>query len=565
MFKFKDFKIGGKYSFILAIVLVLFLISSTIVGMLLNSINQEIKTMEQQGDIAVDAGELGSLFRAKVIWVSQYANNPSEEIFHNFNDRAARFDEMKTSLENEISVQEQVEILQRVDELDKAFNATFNNLVNYVNDENQDMADGEFQNALAYQMEAVGLLDELQTQVTNDFQTAANQASSSQYIAFVTLIIAITVSVVISIALIYLVTRIISKPLSQVVRVSEEIADGNLQVEAVDYHSKDEIGQLANAVNVMSNNLRKILTRLASASDTVDVQSDKLHQSATEVKSGTQQIAATMQEIASGTETQANHAADVASLMSDFAQKIKSVHSSAGKIEQASDEVLNMTGQGHAMMKSSIEHMKVINQVVHEAVDRVRGLDAHSQEISKLVSVIRDIADQTNLLALNAAIESARAGEHGKGFAVVADEVRKLAEQVASSVTDITDIVSSIQTESSNVTQSLESGYQAVETGSEQIEKTGETFEEISTSLGEMVQNIRNTSGHISDISTSSEEINTAVEEIASITEESAAGVEETSASAEEASSSMEEVTQNSEELARVAEELNAEVRKFKL
>ncbi len=272
-----------------------------------------------------------------------------------------------------------------------------------------------------------------------------------------------------------------------------------------------------------------------------------------------------MQELASGTETQANHAGDVASKMSDFSGKVKEANDNGQIIHGASQNVLDMTKEGQEMMQGSISQMGRVNTIVKDAVGKVEGLDVQSKEISKLVSVIKDIAEQTNLLALNAAIESARAGEHGRGFAVVADEVRKLAEQVASSVTDITGIVKNIQSESSAVSESLKGGYQEVEEGTAQIEETGETFKKINGAVQDMVTSIQTVTSNLADISTSSQEIHTSVEEIASISEESAAGVEETSASAEQASSSMEEVSDNAEQLAKLSEELNGLVKKFKL
>ena len=105
-----------------------------------------------------------------------------------------------------------------------------------------------------------------------------------------------------------------------------------------------------------------------------------------------------------------------------------------------------MTHVGSQLMLGSTKQMKTIDEIVKGSVQNVQNLNVDSQEISKLVVVIKDIADQTNLLALNAAIEAARAGEHGRGFSVVAEEVRKLAEQTAASVTEITGIVENIQT-----------------------------------------------------------------------------------------------------------------------
>jgi len=234
-------------------------------------------------------------------------------------------------------------------------------------------------------------------------------------------------------------------------------------------------------------------------------------------------------------------------------------------VQRDSNTVLEMTADGRQLMATSTEQMARIHTLVQDSVQKVEGLAIQSQEISKLVTVINDIAAQTNLLALNAAIEAARAGEQGRGFAVVADEVRKLAEQVTYSVSDISTIVEGIQNETKVVSQSLVAGYKEVELGTNQIRTTGETFEKISTTVSHMDQNIKHVANNLLDIVESTKRINNTIDDIASVSEEAAAGVEQTSASVQQSSSSMDEVAASSEQLATLSEELNGLVQQFKI
>ncbi|WP_407646963.1 methyl-accepting chemotaxis protein [Bacillus fonticola] len=315
----------------------------------------------------------------------------------------------------------------------------------------------------------------------------------------------------------------------------------------------------------MSDNTRQLLGQINTVAESVSGQSEELTQSANEVKEGSNQVASTMQELASGAESQANSASELSVMMVTFAEKVQEANTNGETIYQSSNEVLSMTAKGSQLMRSSIEQMTMIDEIVQGAVEKVRGLDRQSQQISKLVSVIKDIAEQTNLLALNAAIEAARAGEEGRGFAVVADEVRRLAEQVAVSVTDITGIVNTIQQESSNVTASLQDGYEEVTKGTNQIKTTGETFAGISDSVTEMVNNIQSISTNLSTMANNTEEMTASIAEITAVSEESAAGIEQTSASIQQTNSSMEEVATSSGQLAELAEELNELIRRFRL
>ncbi|MGG0643149.1 methyl-accepting chemotaxis protein [Sporosarcina gallistercoris] len=360
-------------------------------------------------------------------------------------------------------------------------------------------------------------------------------------------------------------TAAITKPLTQVRNRMRSIADGDLSQEPLEILSEDEAGQLAVAMNEMSDNTRNMLNRINEVSSSVSAHSEELTQSSTEVKQASAQIAVTMQELTSGIESEANTATDLAMAMEQFVERVESANKRGEAIQKASESVMEQTENGSALMESSTEQMQRIDTIVQEAVTKIKGLDVQSQEISKLVVVIKAIADQTNLLALNAAIEAARAGEHGKGFAVVAEEVRKLAEQVAVSVTDITGIVGTIQQESSSVAGSLESGYEEVEKGTAQLKTTRETFDEISNAVNKMTMDIGGISQNLEEISAGSEEMNESVEEIAAISEQSAAGVQQTAAASQQTSSSMEEVAGSSAQLAQLAENLNGLVREFKL
>lgn len=355
----------------------------------------------------------------------------------------------------------------------------------------------------------------------------------------------------------------ITKPLSLVTKRMELVAEGKLNNKPLETKLKDEIGQLIHSTNQMTESTRHLLLEINDVSRTVSTQSEELTQSSIEVTDATEQVAVITQELAAGSESLARNATDLTATMNMFTTKVQEANKDGEFIQHAFNDVIEMTKKGSSLMQSSTEQMNRIDQIVHEAVDKVEGLDHDTQEISQLVSVIHNVAEQTNLLALNAAIEAARAGEHGKGFAVVADEVRKLAEQSSSSVKDITDIVDRIQAESSEVSASLQDSYKEVTAGSNQIATTGQTFNEITRAVSEMVNRINQISENLSDIFNRTQSINGSIEEIAATAEESAAGSEETSASTEQTNSAMQEVAASSEELAKLADDLNHLVNQF--
>lgn len=379
------------------------------------------------------------------------------------------------------------------------------------------------------------------------------------------LLMIITGAIILGVLAALFIIRSIIHPVKTLqIELNNLASKGGDLTQEIKLKSKDEVGDLGEAVNKFVNNLRGIIKQVYDASEQVNLDSNSLSKASNEVRQGTEQVASAMQQMSAGIEEQANSSNEIAEAIKGLNTQIAQSERNGAELKASSKVVFETADKGNKQMKSSVNQMELINRLVRESVEKVNGLEERSQEVNKLVDVITGIAEQTNLLALNAAIEAARAGEAGKGFAVVAEEVRKLAEQVGDSVKEITGIVAGIQNESKLVTQSLEEGYQQVEQGTNQILVTGEAFQTIDSEISQMVEKIDNVTANLKGTAESTDQINTVIQQVASIAQENSANVEETAASVQQQYSSMDNITQNAVSLSTLAADLKNLVAKFK-
>lgn len=405
------------------------------------------------------------------------------------------------------------------------------------------------------------LAEQREKQIQVDGNELLVQVDVMKHVAIILALAVVVVGILIAI----IMANRLTKPIVQVEERMNLIASGELPDENLIVPSKDEIGRLTESVNKMNGSLRNIVMQISAVSGNVTAQSEELVQYADEVTVGSRQIAITMEELAKGGEEQANSTVALSERMKQFGETIFLVNNTGTEIKAKSEIMLKLTEEGGHYMVESVKKMTEINETMKQSLNMVKGLDNKTTQITELVNVIQSIAEQTNLLALNAAIEAARAGEHGKGFAVVADEVRKLAEQVSHSISDITDIVGNIQTESKQVVGSLESGYEFVTEGTTQIETTGETFGKLTNTISRAVTKVDEMTNSLFDVLDDTQNMNNAVDTIATVSEEAAAGIEEVSATTEQSTSSMEEVGNSAKALEGEATKLNSLIQQFKL
>lgn len=564
--KWQNIKIGYKYISVFILVCILFLGAIGIAFFQLSAAKRDINKIEAESSRVNEIAEMALLIQIKDVKMGDFIITEDQQYIDEFHSLSEQINNIVNKLKTRMYTEQQEEFFSRIIDNDSKINDMLSNELVPAIENNKD----EMTRILRYQSDVLRSTNlELVTQlvdIINMEQSSAVERSKSNISKSILILVIASIAVAfLGILLIIIISRMITMSLKKVVSISSKIANGNLTVKSMDYQGKDEIGQLAVAINQMKLGILNIVSEVTFASKSVSSGSRQLTQSAIEVNEGAAQIASTMQELSSGAEIQADNAMNLSEGMNNLVSIVQESELEGRKITKTSSQVLDLTSEGTILMDESVEQMKQIDAIISESVSQVQVLKKQSTDISQLVMVIKNIADQTNLLSLNAAIEAARAGEHGRGFSVVAEEVRKLSEQVSLSVSEITNIVDNIQIGTNQVVKSLNKGYIEVKEGTEQIGKTGSNFLAIDSSVTEMIEKVFSISNNLEVIANNSNQMNNMIQDIASVSEESAAGIEEVTATSQEMSTSMEGVSENAHNLAKLAEQLNEEIGMFKL
>lgn len=354
-------------------------------------------------------------------------------------------------------------------------------------------------------------------------QVAAESQKSQEHYASSRMIVSlfIALAALATVGLAMLLTRSIVKPLAEALNAAENVARGDL-TRPIETHGNDEVSRLLKALATMQHNLRETLQGISGSAAQLATAADELNVVTLDSTQNLQQ--------------QNNEIEQAATAVTEMTTAVEEVARNAVSTSDATRQSSESAHVGQQRVSETVRAISALASDVQTTGGLVQSLANQSQDIGKVLDVIRAIAEQTNLLALNAAIEAARAGESGRGFAVVADEVRALAYRTQQSTQEIEQMVQGMRTGSTQALDSMQASSSRAASTLALAEHAGEALQTITASVHQIHERNLVIASAAEEQAQVAREVDRNLVNIRDLSVRSAAGADQTSASSHELS-----------------------------
>jgi methyl-accepting chemotaxis protein len=361
------------------------------------------------------------------------------------------------------------------------------------------------------------------------------------------------VAVVIAVFFGILTTRSVTKPVSASVEMLTRISQGDVTHEVPEAlrAQKDEMGDMARAMQTMTESLRKVLGDISGGVQTLASSATELSAISGQTAAGVKSMSEKASTVAASAEEASSNTNSVAASMEEASTNLASVASATEEMSATVGEIASNSEKARTISEQATAQAQAISSMMQQ-------LGQAAQEIGKVTETITDISSQTNLLALNATIEAARAGAAGKGFAVVANEIKELARQTAAATEDIKSKIAGVQTSTGGAIADIEKI-----TGV--IKEVGSIVASIAAAIEEQATVTKDVAGNIAQASTGVKDANERVSQTATVSKSMAQDVAGVNAAVGEIRQGGEQVQASAMELSNLAEKLKSVVGQFKV
>jgi methyl-accepting chemotaxis protein len=315
------------------------------------------------------------------------------------------------------------------------------------------------------------------------------------------------------------ITRQIMVPLTEIGRVVNQVASGDL-TQDTGSRRRDELGQLLNAIQKMTVGLRELVRGISDG--------------VTQIASAAEELSAVTEQTSAGVNNQKVETDQVATAMNEMAATVQEVARNAEEASEAAVAADQQAREGDKVVHQAIAQIERLAEEVGNSTEAMNQLKQESDKIGGVLDVIKSVAQQTNLLALNAAIEAARAGEAGRGFAVVADEVRSLAQRTQKSTEEIEELIAGLQSGTQQVAMVMDNSRSLTDSSVELTRKAGSSLENITRTVSAIQAMNQQIAAAAEQQSAVAEEINRSVLNVRDVSDQTSAASEETAASSVE-------------------------------
>lgn len=468
-------------------------------------------------------------------------------------------------LEDRTSNIEMKELIQETKETTIEYGEVIRNVVREVQSGSSQRASQIGVSGLALQEDITNNIKEMIHYQNNEREKTEKEVAAYTKSVTNLMIVLVIAGVLGSIVITMIINGLISRPVRKMTEALFKLSKGNFALEEVSVKNRDEIGDMADSLNLMIADLRGIIQRAKDSADQLAMQSEELSASAEVSLTASETVSGISQKNLHTSGMQARIVTQSTASMEDMITAIDKITEDNEDMLGSSEKVVHLVKEGSELMSKFTTQMETISKTIGKSTVIINDMANHSKSIRNVTDMITAIAEQTNLLALNAAIEAARAGEHGKGFAVVAEEVRNLAEQSKQSTEKINHMIDTIIMNVANAVTSTEDGHKHVEEGLESTKQTSLLFTNIEMATEDVSGKISMVSSAIKQIRGMTHEVVVSTNKVKELAAQVAEETQLTSEATEEQLAANEEITSNSQMLADMAEQLQGDMGRFQV